>query len=318
MPRIDTLVTHSGWFHADEVLSAAVLSRLFPAASLVRTRDPRAFEMENAIVFDVGSEYDPARNRFDHHQRGAPIRQDGTPFSSFGLIWKSYGMAYIAELGVEPEFAAVVFERFEQDIVLPIDQIDNGIVSPAETGRYPQLSFDRLIANLNPTFDGRCERIDGRRAEDARFENAMILAGDLVEAYVAQAEAELRAGALVRQEIQDCTGPVLVLRGAIPFDSAIAEAGAEHILFVVYPRDDDWALAGVRRDPNDYPLRQDLPAEWAGLEGLDLVEQSGVPDAIFCHQLRFFAVAGSREGALRMAELAMPQPEVDTGFAVCG
>jgi hypothetical protein len=33
------LVTHSGGFHADELLSSVVLTRLFPQARITRTRD---------------------------------------------------------------------------------------------------------------------------------------------------------------------------------------------------------------------------------------------------------------------------------------
>ena len=36
---INYLVTHSGGFHADELLSSAVLTRLFPEADLLRSRD---------------------------------------------------------------------------------------------------------------------------------------------------------------------------------------------------------------------------------------------------------------------------------------
>ncbi len=35
---ITHLVTHSGGFHADELLSSVVLTRLFPQARLLRTR----------------------------------------------------------------------------------------------------------------------------------------------------------------------------------------------------------------------------------------------------------------------------------------
>jgi ABC-type polysaccharide/polyol phosphate export permease len=34
------LVTHSGGFHADELLSSVVLTRLFPEARIVRSRAP--------------------------------------------------------------------------------------------------------------------------------------------------------------------------------------------------------------------------------------------------------------------------------------
>jgi uncharacterized UPF0160 family protein len=57
--------------------------------AVVRTRD----EAELAkcdIVVDVGAVYDPARLRFDHHQRGFEESLDGysTKLSSAGLIYK--------------------------------------------------------------------------------------------------------------------------------------------------------------------------------------------------------------------------------------
>ena len=33
------LVTHSGGFHADELLSSVILTRLFPEARILRSRD---------------------------------------------------------------------------------------------------------------------------------------------------------------------------------------------------------------------------------------------------------------------------------------
>ena len=36
---ITHLVTHSGGFHADELLSSVILTRLYPEATLLRSRD---------------------------------------------------------------------------------------------------------------------------------------------------------------------------------------------------------------------------------------------------------------------------------------
>ncbi len=49
------LVTHSGDFHADEFLSSAVLTRLFPQAELVRSRDRQwVTPAPDKIIYDVG------------------------------------------------------------------------------------------------------------------------------------------------------------------------------------------------------------------------------------------------------------------------
>jgi uncharacterized UPF0160 family protein len=34
------IVTHSGGFHADELMSSVILTKLFPNAKLIRSRDP--------------------------------------------------------------------------------------------------------------------------------------------------------------------------------------------------------------------------------------------------------------------------------------
>ena len=102
LPR-PLLVTHSGKFHCDEVFAYAVLRLALGLSepgqdhTLMRTREARLIEAGD-IVWDVGTVFDAAANRFDHHQRGAPVRPDETPFSSAGLIWQVYGVRAVAAL----------------------------------------------------------------------------------------------------------------------------------------------------------------------------------------------------------------------------
>jgi len=93
---ITHLVTHSGGFHADELLSSVILTRLFPEAALRRTREKQWITPNpDRIIYDVGGDFDAAAQIFDHHQRPNPLRVDGQPYSSFGLIWAHYGHAYL-------------------------------------------------------------------------------------------------------------------------------------------------------------------------------------------------------------------------------
>lgn len=76
------LVTHSGGFHADELFSSVILTRLFPDAQLIRSRAPEWITPDaDRIIYDVGGAYDAEAGIFDHHQRGAPLREDGQPLS---------------------------------------------------------------------------------------------------------------------------------------------------------------------------------------------------------------------------------------------
>ena len=64
-----TIVTHNGNFHADDVFSIAAFKLILPSFRLIRTRDSELIAKAD-IVLDVGGEYDPDSDRFDHHQRG--------------------------------------------------------------------------------------------------------------------------------------------------------------------------------------------------------------------------------------------------------
>lgn len=62
--------THSGRFHADEIVACALLKQLpeYADAQIIRTRDTEQLA-DCDIVVDVGGVFDPTRHRYDHHQR---------------------------------------------------------------------------------------------------------------------------------------------------------------------------------------------------------------------------------------------------------
>ncbi|RWX76825.1 MYG1 family protein [Neorhizobium lilium] len=298
------LVTHSGGFHADELLSSVILTRVFPQARIVRSRAPEWITpASDRIVYDVGGAYDPQAQIFDHHQRGAPLRDDGRPYSSFGLIWKHYGRPYLADLSTPEEHIDIIHAAFEAGFVLPIDLLDNGALSPSVAGPLAGLTLPSLLETLKPVFDE-----ESPDAADQAFHQALSVSRIFVEAELAQRAAKLRAEALVMEAIEKTgKGSVLELPKGMPFRAAIIQAGADNLLFVVHPRDSDWCVTGIRREENRFELRADLPAAWAGLTNGELEAVSGVKGATFCHNGRFIAAAKTREAALAMAELAVEE-----------
>ncbi len=296
------LVTHSGGFHADEVLSSVILTRLFPQARVIRSRAPEWIRPgADRIIYDVGGAYDASQRIFDHHQRGAPLRDDGQPYSSFGLIWKHYGRDYLAVTGIPEAHVAALHASFDLSFVLPIDLTDNGALSPS--GPLAGLTLPTLLETLKPVFDET-----DANADDRRFQDAVAIARSFVEAKVAQSAAKLRAETLVLQAIERTgQGRVLELPMGMPFRPAIVKAGADHLLFVVHPRERDWCVTGIRRGEEGFALRADLPAAWAGLTNHELEAVCGVEGATFCHNGRFVAAAKTREAALAMAELAVQE-----------
>ncbi|MBX4906105.1 MULTISPECIES: MYG1 family protein [Rhizobium] len=298
----DFLVTHSGGFHADELLSSVILTRLFPQARLIRSRAPEWITpAPDRIIYDVGGAYDPAAGIFDHHQRGAPLRDDGQPYSSFGLIWKHYGREYLAASGLPDHYVEALHAAFDIGFVLPIDLTDNGALSPS--GPLAGLTLPALLETLKPVFD----EVEPE-ADDRAFHAALAIARRFIDAGIAQRAAKLRAEAIVYRAIGAAAqGRILELPRGMPFRPAIVKAGADQLLFVVHPREKDWCVTGIRRADDGFELRADLPASWAGLTNGELEAVCGIEGASFCHNGRFIAAAKTREAALAMAELAVQE-----------
>jgi uncharacterized UPF0160 family protein len=302
---ITHLVTHSGGFHADELLSSVILTRLFPDAALTRTRDKAWITpAADRIIYDVGGDLNAEAQIFDHHQRPNPLRIDGQPYSSFGLIWAQYGRDYLRAMDVPDHDIDAIWASFDRGFVLPVDLVDNGAVNTSEAGPlFAGLTLPVLLESLKTVFDDTAEG-----ADDCAFMAALPVARALIEAQIKRKAAKLRAETMVTAAITAAgEGRVLDLPMGMPFRAGVEKAGADHLLFAVHPRGRDWALTTIRIGDDTFDNRADLPAAWAGLTDEALEAASGVAGAKFCHNGRFIAVAASREAVLRMADMAVAE-----------
>lgn len=303
---INHLITHSGGFHADELLSSVVLTRLCPDAEIKRSRDKAwTTPSEDRIIYDVGGAYDGATQIFDHHQKPGPLREDGQPYSSFGLIWHHYGRHYLAALDVPADDVDEIHSAIDAKYVLPVDLLDNGAVEPSVAGILSPLTLPSLLGSLKPVFDDTSPS-----ADDDAFFAALPIARAFVEALVRERAAKLRAKGIVRDAITAAgTSAILELPMGMPYRSVLAESGADHILFVINPRGEQWTLNGIKLSGDTFDQRADLPAAWAGLSDEALEQASGVKGAVFCHSARFIAVANSRDAIVKMADLAVTEAQ---------
>lgn len=305
---ISFLVTHSGGFHADELLSSVVLTRLHPEAQIIRSRDATWITpAADRIIYDVGRAYDAAAGIFDHHQREAPLREDGRPYSSFGLIWRHFGRDYLRALDVPQAHIDQIHHSFDADFVLPVDLMDNGALDPSAAGPLlADLTLPVLLESLKPVFDD-----PDPEAETRAFHAGLAVARAFVEAAIRRKAAKHRAESVVMQAIAEAgQSRVLELPRGMPFRAAIEKARADHLLFVIHPRGDDWALTGIRKADDGFEQRADLPRTWAGLSDDALEAASGVAGARFCHSGRFIAVAATREAIVQMAQIAVREAGV--------
>lgn len=300
------IATHNGTFHADDVFGVAVLLLLHPGAELVRTRDAELIAQADFAV-DVGGEWDPARGRFDHHQRGfTGARKSGVVYASAGLVWAAHGPALVEQLfGLgDMALAEAVAADLDVELVQHLDKADTG-VSHGAPGLF---GLSALLSQCNPTWDNRsaASARDGKAAL-AGFHQAMEVTTLLLKSTLDQLRAKHQGVRLVRGAERLLGGAVLVMpRSGLPWDEVVCLEMPD-VLFVVYPDSSDaqFQLHVVPVEPYSFKARKDLPKAWAGLRADGLATVCGVADAVFCHNGRFIAGAGSLQGALRMAELAV-------------
>ena len=306
-----TLVTHSGRFHCDEVFAyASLLLALGLTESgqdhrLIRTRDPALIKSAD-IAWDVGSVFDPAAGRFDHHQRGAPLRPDGTPYSAAGLIWQVYGERAVAALlgpSGSGRFAAAIAAELDSSVLRRIDELDNGISSQGPV-LDDLLGLGRLIGDFNPVWDS--PEAESPQGGDAAFLEAASLAGGVLRRRVEALRARLEADTTVLAAHAAAADPrILVLDRGMPWKTA-AFSHDLPVIFAVSPAaNGNWMIDTMPLEPGAFSQRLALPESWAGLEGVELAAASGVADAVFVHVRRFVGAARSRDGAIEMARLAL-------------
>ncbi len=291
--RRKSVLTHDGSFHPDDVFSVAVFQGLFKnRLRIIRSREKKEIAKAD-IVVDVGGVCDFDNDRFDHHQLGgAGSRENGVPYASFGLVWKKYGRQFCGSI----ELA----DYADKKLVQFIDCFDNGLGSlQAVFADVLPFTISDFIMNFNTDVIGN---------RDDNFFKAVAVAGEILSGVLKSGErffvAERAVGS-VYNSTKDKR--IIVLDEEYDWFETINRF--KEPLFVVEPdgnkKNNHWKVRCVRDEPNCFKNRKNLPALWAGKKDAELVKISGVPDAIFCHNGLFVAVAGSKEGALKLAEIAV-------------
>jgi uncharacterized UPF0160 family protein len=295
-----TLVTHSGSFHADDVFACATLELLLEKRGecyrVVRTRDPKIISAGD-FVFDVGGEYDPKRNRFDHHQSGgAGTYNSNIPYAAVGLVWKQFGK----ELCGSSEVASMV----EGQIIMPIDAHDNGIdVSKSLVGDLQPYSIQGICNSFRPTWKEK------NLTDDEQFLKVVELAKMFLNRSIISSQDTFEAYSIIKEIYKNAPDKrLIVIDQAFDREDILPVLGQyKEPLFFIYPKTTQgwWKLEAIRKNMNSFELRKDLPKSWAGLRDVDLQNKTGVLDATFCHNGLFLAVSKTKEGALKLAKLAL-------------
>lgn len=341
-----TIGTHNGHFHADEALAVHMLRKHIPAyasAKLVRTRDPALLATCHTVV-DVGGEYDPAANRYDHHQRTFDTVFPGraTKLSSAGLVYMHFGKEIVArsiaaaESKKEADEATVelVWNKIYTSFIEAVDANDNGVsvYDPAALAaagiekRFSDGGFTlgAMVSRLNPNWNDSApsDPAAAQAAEDEKFLAASARIGEEfdrdLEYYTRSwlPAREIVEGAFKGRKEIDPTGRILVFMGQmVPWKDHLytleeAEGETEQkVLYVLYPEkpapDAKWRVQAVPLTKDSFQSRKPLPEAWRGVRDEELSEKTGIPGGVFVHAAGFIGGNKTFEGALAMAKKAL-------------
>ncbi|MBI2627750.1 MYG1 family protein [Candidatus Nomurabacteria bacterium] len=292
------LITHDGSFHTDDIFACAALSVLLENKkekfNIIRTRDEEIIRGGD-YVFDVGGIYSEKLNRFDHHQiDGAGKRDNGIEYSSLGLVWKKFGK----EITGKKEVADFI----EQKLVLPIDANDNGI--DLCKNNFKNISL-YTINDVLSIFSGTAlEDLE----KDKQFLKALVWAKEILKREIKKANDQIEITKIIRGFYEKAKDKRLVVINAPKVSRYEIWDSLQDFpepLFVVYGDNEDWSVVAMRKEKNSFENRKSFPTSWAGLRAKELRDLTGVKDAVFCHNNLFLSVAKSKEGAIKLAELAL-------------
>ncbi|KAH6613806.1 metal-dependent protein hydrolase [Chaetomium sp. MPI-SDFR-AT-0129] len=332
--------THNGHFHADEALAVYMLRTHIPTyagARLVRTRDANLLETCHTVV-DVGGEYEPARNRFDHHQRtfSTTFPDRPTKLSSAGLVYLHFGKAIIARRmaqAEDSETVSLVWRKIYENFVEALDAHDNGI-SSYDPALLAAAGAEKRFSNGAFTLGAMVGRFNGywndpviedpvaaQAAEDQRFELASQRIGEEFDRgldFFTRAwlpAREVVAEAFNERQEYDSEGRILVLKKqSAPWKDHLytleEEKGEEgKVLYVLYPEKPvpgaKWRIQCVPSAGDSFESRKPLPEAWRGSRDEELDGITGVEGGVFVHASGFIGGNKTFEGALAMAKKAL-------------
>jgi uncharacterized UPF0160 family protein len=313
--RKSIIVTHSGPFHADDVIACALVRTCFPRefqyADIVRTRDEETLHLskwlaaeKRAVMVDVGGEYSPDGWVFDHHFLGSPEREEGGKYASAGLVEQS--LRDIDRRTVIAEVCRLVDAADSGEKVGEGWTLSKTIHECNPQGGAATEEFDERFEVLVNTVCNVLEQIlfDGVSLTVEEFQQAVENNYD-VRTWVAEHRAALESSAKRVREAFEQPGQILELAQYEPALMDTAPEAPEGKLFSVFPSPGgEWMVQQIPREKGSFAGRKRLPSLWAGKRGADLDAVTGIEGCIFVHPGRFIGGHKTLDGALGMALLA--------------
>jgi uncharacterized UPF0160 family protein len=292
--NITTLGTHSGKFHADDVIATAILRLLLGDIKVTRTRDENILRKLD-FVYDIGL------GEFDHHQLNKEIRENDVPYAASGLVWREFGPRVIQKFNFEFDEDDIlsIFDHVDKNILQGIDATDNGIDIKSE---IRVTSISDIIQSFNPSWDSTSSK-------DEAFEEAVRYATALIKRIINRQVSVIKARGIVNEAFQNrAIKEIMVLKNGCPWLQQLLKIDINtEVLFVISPDDNnlEYKIQTVKKTPDTFEARKDILESIRGKSSEEINSIIKIDDAIFCHKAGFIASARSKESAVKIAKLSI-------------
>lgn len=299
MIDVANVVIHNGkQFHNDDVNSWVEITELNPNANLIRSRNPEDFKNAD-LVIDVGGE----GFRYDHHKTNREKRNNGIFYCGAGLLWRDFG--YLIVKKYAPNFTdeevQLAVNKMDGDYFTSICAEDNG--QKIYSSNYKILTYSQIIYDFCPSEE---DDSDGT----AEFFQAVEFVRIIFRKELKKVIEYVKMITKLKPELEKKECPeIFIVEDIITWSDSALEVLTDldkDVLYVVYKS--SLGLYMTQSIPikyGEFINRRDLPIAWRGKRDNELVRITGIKGAVFCHSGLFLAGATSKEGAVKLAKLAV-------------
>lgn len=277
--------THSGFFHADDVLCTALLRIINPNIKIKRVHTITE-DMESFLVFDIGG------GKFDHHQSDNESRtwkkgELNIPYASFGKLWELIGYQLLGDN---------YYKVMDYDFVSEIDRADNSSYNT---------TFSMLIESMNPQWN----EDQSDEAIYKKFEEAVSISIVLLNSYMNKMKSFLEAD----RKLEECLSDVETIEVKYKnknyslhvlyrdeYIPIIRQLSFTDVDFYIYPSNRGGYCISPIKDKSTKDFKIKIP-EW--LYGKNEEELSKIVNGIkFVHSSGFLATSKDKESAYRFVK----------------
>lgn len=275
-------------------------------AWVVRTRSPAlltaARNQADTFVIDVGGQLDPGQLNLDHHQASMTDGwDDGTPYSSTGLVWR-----WLQAQGHLSSLPQAMQTEIEDTLIRPLDAHDNGVA----------LCNEALVVEAYNRGAGNTE------LQAAQFDKALDFLREVLANHLHRARMKLEAQDILAEAwmmAQARKETFVILPEALPYPDgagllkALSEDQAT--LLGVPGKGNRYSLISLPGDSGRFSSKCPMPEDWGGRMDFIVDTPEGAVELAFSHKTGFMCVVkGGAVEARRVARTVVAhQPNlVDT------